>query len=215
MAIWRFFRAKWGLGNWLMIGVLLGACGYSPQHDLSRARMAFAQLQQSDASEYIPTEMHAIRRLLNRAEAQIRTNRFVAAEQDIREALNRVQRAFVHYHQKKAHAEKQSTEFLMFLNTELRALRTGARGLPRRTYVDQNRYDIVRSRLNTLNKQYAALKAYFNKNQYLTILKEAPAIKKQLLLVHAVMEPPDSKRFVVNKIEDDAFEASMQASSAK
>ncbi len=190
-----------GLAVVLLFVVFGGACAHSPQEELAKARAQFAELEQSGAAHYVLEDIQAIRSLLQHAELRIRANQFMLAQKEIQKSLLLIHQASQAFRERKANAEKESSQLIARFSDDLRYCLEHLKGMPRLTYVDQNRFDIVRFRLKGLRKRLQLFREYYGARQYLAILKEAPEVQQQFAFVKQLIEQSLQQKTTVTRAE--------------
>ncbi len=203
MVVQNFLRANRGWIWILLLGFLGGACAHSPQDELQRARTEFAALENSEAVLYIPDEIQQIRGMLQQAEKQLRANQFLLAERSIREGLARIRKAAQLYADRRDRAQQLSRDFVHQLARQLHDYRKSLGALPRLTYVDQNRFDVIRMRLQQLDRHYVRFEQCLESGRYLTIIKEMSRVRRQLSAVQHLIEQGRKPSRRVTRVEFD------------
>ncbi len=188
MAKSRTIRPGIMMGIVMLVYIFGGACAHSPQDELNKARVLFASLEQSDALKYIPRDIQRLRSRIIQAETLIRSNQFMVAEQHIRACIKDIQRAFKTYQAKKEAAKAEAHAFMTYFETQLQRCITLAAEMPRLTYVEQNRYDIVRTRLKSLYRRLKLMQHQMQNREYLSVLKEKEGIEDDLAFIEDTIQ---------------------------
>ncbi len=187
-------RSLWGI---LLAGIVLFAgCGNSLQEDLLTSQKRFQSLDTETARRFVPQNLQKIEIILSTAD-----NNFKAGNADL--AARDIQTANILLEQTAAsmqkHVEKAKAESLALLDNISRAIermQSIVPELPAKTYADQNRRDIVRFRIWSLQERLKEVQRYAQAKNYIGIQDKAPEIKRAISDLITYIEKPRKDDFI-------------------
>jgi hypothetical protein len=154
-----------------LMALLVAGCADSPTDQLSRAENLLADLTRKGADAYLKYELAGTRQKLEEARQFIRKHRFEAASLYLNGVCNTLDSCSVAFLQMRQAAEQQCEQRMADLFSKLETMRTQMNGLPRLSYIDQNRYDIYTHRLRRYREEMDLLQKLFAQQDYNTALQ--------------------------------------------
>jgi hypothetical protein len=167
-------------GVFLLFFACLTACAPSPYEELAQANKQLESLLDSNAKFYLQDELVAIRLGLQEAEDQLRTDNLPGAHSTIRSAKSLLTNSEKLYAKRLKQAEQESYNLIAYINFHLDSVSTLTTKMPRKTYVDQNRQDIIRFRIQSIRKHVQKIRQSVSKKDYLRARRESPHIRQSL-----------------------------------
>lgn len=137
----------------VLVWVFVVGCADSPTEQLSRAENLLADLTSKGAEAYLKYELAGARIKLEEARQFIRKNRFEPASQYLSSLCKMLDSCSVVFLQKRQEASQKCDQMMADLSSSIDLMRTRMSGLPRLTYIDQNRYDIYTHRLRRYREE--------------------------------------------------------------
>lgn len=189
-----------GAGLYFCLAMLGITCAQSPQEELTELKGTLLTIERSDAVLYVAEEVQKVRRLIHNAESQLASNRFVAANRAIRDARVQLDSIFIYYDHRRKQAARRSDTYLRYAVQVVDSLSRAAMSLPRQTYVEQNTFGLAQNRVRALQAQLKRLLQYQEKNDYLSILREAPVLDQQIIMTRKLILRKAATQFAVKTI---------------
>jgi hypothetical protein len=162
------------------LAALLVACADSPTDQLSRAENLLGQLKQNGAEAYLKYELAGARQKLEEARKFIRKNRFELAGQYLNSVCRTLDSCSVAFLQLRRVTEQQCRQQMEGLFTSIEAVRLQMNGLPRQSYIDQNRYDIYTHRLRLYRDEMDLLQKLMDEQNFTTALQRSLRLEHQV-----------------------------------
>ena len=155
----------------VIVSVFVAGCADSPTEQLSRAENLLADLTSKGAEAYLKYELANARIKLEEARQFIRKNRFEPASQYLSSLCNTLDSCSTAFVQKRQAAGRQCEQQMDALFTSIESMRAQMNGLPRLTYIDQNRYDIYTHRLRRYREEMELLQKLITLQDFTTALQ--------------------------------------------
>lgn len=155
----------------VIVSVFVAGCADSPTEKLSRAENLLADLTSKGAEAYLKYELANARIKLEEARQFIRKNRFEPASQYLNSLCNTLDSCSTVFVQKRQAAGLQCQQQMEALFTSIESMRAQMNGLPRLTYIDQNRYDIYTHRLRRYREEMELLQKLITLQDFTTALQ--------------------------------------------
>jgi hypothetical protein len=160
------------------VAVSISACSPSPQDELFQANKQLNRLLSTNARFYVTDELTAIRMVLLKASDQLQNEDFNGVKSTIRNAKRLLEKSKKLYHERAEAARNESSNFVMYVSMHLDSVAKIVNKLPRKTYVDQNRLDIARFRMQSMLQQLQTIRQHLSAEDYLYARKESKNIRK-------------------------------------
>jgi hypothetical protein len=164
----------------VMAALLVAGCAESPSDQLSKAETILAQLKNKGAEAYLKYELASARQKLEEARQFIRKNRFEAANQYLSIVCRTLDSCSVAFFQLRQAAQQQCQQKMAGLFTNIESLRTQMTGLPRQSYIDQNRYDIYTHRLRRYREEMDILQKLIEQQDFPLALQRSIRLEFQV-----------------------------------
>lgn len=165
---------------WAFVVLFAVACATSPSDQLNQAESLLAKLTDSGAEAYLKYDLAEARRNLEEARKFIRQNRFDMASQYLNSACQKLDSCSIAFLEMRQEAQQQCQQQLVSLSTEIDTLGSLMTGLPRQSYIDQNRYDIYTHRLRRYREEMDILQNLITKQDFLTALERSARLSFQV-----------------------------------
>jgi len=176
-----FRKTIWKAGYWWALLVLfVVACATSPSEQLNQAEGLLSKLENSGADAYLTYELANARRKLEEARKFIRKNRFEMASQYLSSICQTLDSCSVAFLQKRQAAQQQCQQQVVALLTDINSLGGMMTGLPRQSYIDQNRYDIYTHRLRRYREELDILQKLMAQQDFPTALQRSARLQFQV-----------------------------------
>lgn len=178
-----------------LLGLLM-ACASSPSDDLARAQSDLVRLEKLGVADYLPEQVTFIRENLRIAREFIQRNRFELANGPLslaRATLDSCAHALVAM---RFSAKGKSESQFVQLQSGLDSLATLLEKMPRRSYLDQNRYDLHSIRLKELRQRIVAMREEIERKAYPQALRQGQAIERHLRKSLAAVRQNSSEAIV-------------------
>jgi hypothetical protein len=176
----RFFFQKtiWKAGSlWALLALFFVACATSPSEQLNQAEGLLSKLESSGADAYLTYELANARRQLEEARKFIRKNRFEMASQYLNSICQTLDSCSVAFLQKRQAAQQQCQQQVATLLADINILGGMMAGLPRQSYIDQNRYDIYTHRLRRYREELDILQKLMAQQDFPTALQRSARLQ--------------------------------------
>jgi hypothetical protein len=174
-------KTIWKTGCWwALLALFVVACATSPSERLNQAESLLSKLENSGADAYVTYELANARRQLEEARKFIRKNRFEMASQCLSSITQTLDSCSVIFLQKRQVAQQQCQQQVATLLTDINALGDMMPGLPRQSYIDQNRYDIYAHRLRRYREEVDILQKLMAQQDYPTALQRSARLQFQV-----------------------------------
>jgi len=160
--------------------LFVAGCADSPTDQLSRAEDLLVQLKQNGAEAYLKYELAGARQKLEEARKFIRKNRFELAGQYLSSVCRTLDSCSVAFLHLRRLAEQQCQQQMSGLFSNIEALRHQMTGLPRQSYVDQNRYDIYTHRLRRYREEMDLLQKLVAQQDFTSALQRSHRLEFQV-----------------------------------
>jgi hypothetical protein len=167
-------------GGLAMAALGVAACAESPTDQLSKAESLLEQLKSKGAEAYLKYELANARQKLEEARQFIRKNRFEAAGQYLSTVCKTLDSCSVAYFQLRQAAQRQCQQQMAGLFSDIETLRSQMTGLPRQSYIDQNRYDIYTHRLRRYREEMDNLQKLVEQEDFPTALQRSVRLEFQV-----------------------------------
>ena len=155
----------------VIVSVFVAGCADSPTEQLSRAENLLADLTSKGAEAYLKYELANARIKLEEARQFIRKNRFEPASQYLSSLCKTLDSCSMAFVQKRQAAGRKCEQQMEALFTSIESMRAQMNGLPRLTYIDQNRYDIYTHRLRRYREEMELLQKLIALQDFTTALQ--------------------------------------------
>jgi hypothetical protein len=165
---------------WAIVALFVAACASSPSQQLNQAESLLLKLESSGADAYLTYELANARRQLEEARKFIRKNRFEMASQYLNGISQTLDSCSVAFLQKRQVAQQQCQQQVATLLTDINALGGMMTGLPRQSYIDQNRYDIYTHRLRRYREEVDMLQKLMAQQDFPTALQRSARLQFQV-----------------------------------
>jgi hypothetical protein len=172
---WWALKARWAL-----LALFVVACATSPSEQLNQAESLLSKLENSGADAYLTYELANARRRIEEARKFIRKNRFEMASQYLSSITLTLDSCSVVFLQKRQAALQQCQQQVATLLTDINTLGDMMPGLPRQSYIDQNRYDIYTHRLRRYREELDILQKLMAQQEYPTALQRSARLQFQV-----------------------------------
>jgi len=195
------------------------ACAESPTDQLSRAESVLEQLKTSGAEAYLKYELASARQKLEEAKKFIRKNRFELAGRYLSSLCWTLDSCNVAFTQMRRVAEQQCEKNLASLFGGIETLHSLMAGLPRQSYIDQNRYDIYTHRLRRYREEMQILQKLVAQEDFLSALQRSSRLEFQMKQALAGLigatPTPDQRLTTQQASEKEAASLPLAASTAR
>jgi hypothetical protein len=176
-----FRKTRWKVGSWwALLALFVVACATSPSEQLNQAESLLSKLESSGADAYLTYELANTRRQLEEARKFIRKNRFEMASQYLNSICQTLDSCSVAFLQKRQIAQQQCQQQVVTLLTDINSLGGMMTGLPRQSYIDQNRYDIYTHRLRRYREELDILQKLMAQQDFPTALQRSARLQFQV-----------------------------------
>jgi hypothetical protein len=176
-----FREAIWKIGGWwTLLALFVVACATSPTEQLNQAESLLSKLESSGADAYLTYELANARRKLEEARKFIRKNRFEMASQYLNSVCQTLDSCGVVFLQKRQLAQQQCQQRVAVLLEDINKLGGMMAGLPRQSYIDQNRYDIYAHRLRRYREELEILQKLLAQQDFPTALQRSARLEFQV-----------------------------------
>jgi hypothetical protein len=155
-------------------------CADSPTDQLNRAEIALTKLTSDGAEAYLKYELASARQKLEEAKKFIRKNRFDAASQYLNIVCRTLDSCNVAFLQLRRMAEQQCQQQMANLFDSIETMRQQMAGLPRQSYIDQNRYDIYTHRLRRYREEMDLLQKLVAQQNFPLALQRSRRLEFQV-----------------------------------
>jgi len=174
-------NVRWGSGVGIFaLTCLMAACANSPSDDLARAQTELIRLEKQGAMAYLPKQIAIARENIKIAKEFIQRNRFELANGPLvmaRTILDSCAAALVIMRSSaKSNSEAQYTG----LEAGLDSLTVLLSEMPRKSYLDQNRYDLYSLKLKEMRQQAISVRESMDSKDYLAALEKGKHIERHL-----------------------------------
>jgi hypothetical protein len=174
-------KTIWKVGSWwAIVALFVVACATSPSEQLNQAESLLSKLESSGADAYLTYELAKARRQLEEARKFIRKNRFEMASQYLDGVSQTLDSCSVAFLQKRQIAQQQCQQQVAMLLIDIDALGGMMTGLPRQSYIDQNRYDIYTHRLRRYREELDILQKLMAQQDFPTALQRSARLQFQV-----------------------------------
>jgi hypothetical protein len=174
-------KTIWKAGSWwALLALFVVACATSPSEQLNQAESLLSKLESSGADAYLTYELANARRQLDEARKFIRKNRFEVASQYLNNISQTLDSCSVAFLQKRQVAQQQCQQQVATLLADINALGGMMTGLPRQSYIDQNRYDIYTHRLRRYREELGILQKLMAQQDFPTALQRSARLQFQV-----------------------------------
>jgi exonuclease VII large subunit len=165
---------------WTFLVLLVIACATSPSDQLNQAESLLAKLESSGAEAYLKYDLAEARRKLEEARKFIRQNRFDMASQYLNSTCQKLDSCSIAFLEMRQLAQQQCQQQFATLSTEIDHLGSLMTGLPRQSYIDQNRFDIYTHRLRRYREEMDLLQKLITKQDFPTALDRSARLAFQV-----------------------------------
>jgi hypothetical protein len=162
------------------VSLLVIGCADSPTEQLSRAENLLADLTSKGAEAYLKYELAGARQRLEEARQFIRKHRFDAASRYLNGICNTLDSCSVAFLQRRQAAEQECGERMTELSSSLETMRGQMSGLPRQSYIDQNRFDIYTHRLRRYREEMELLQKLVAQQDFNAVLQRCLRLEFQV-----------------------------------
>jgi len=174
-------NVRWGGGVGIFVLMcLLSACANSPSDDLARAQTELIRLEKQGATAYLPKQIAAAKENLKMAKEFIQRNRFELANGPLAMARTMLDSCATALVVMRSSAKSNCEKQYALLQTGLDSLARLIKDMPRKSYLDQNRYDLHSFKLKEMRQQAMAVGESIDQKDYLTALESGSHIEKHL-----------------------------------
>jgi hypothetical protein len=173
-------RVPWEGGLGLVLSLLAAACADSPSDDLARAQTDLIRLEQQGAEAYLPRQMRAVQEHLRVASGFVQRNRFEQAGASLRIARAMLDSCATALIGLRSHAQAGSIEKHAQLQKGLDSLAFLLQSMPRQSYLDQNRHDVLSLRLLSMRQEALAMRQDIEQKNYPEALQRAGQLERRL-----------------------------------
>jgi len=163
-----------------LVALFVVACADSPTDQLNRADNLLAELKNNGAEAYLKYELASARQKLEEARKFIRKNRFDLAGEYLSSVCRTLDSCSVAFVERRQDAEKKCQDKRAGLSSAIETLRQQMTGLPRQSYIDQNRYDIYMHRLRRYREEMDILEKLFAQQDFNTALQRSYRLEFQV-----------------------------------
>jgi len=174
-------NVRWGGGVGIfVITCLLSACANSPSDDLARAQTELIRLEKQGATAYLPKQIATAKENLKIAKEFIQRNRFELANGPLvmaRTILDSCAAALVVM---RSSAKSNCEAQYVGLEAGLDSLTVLLAEMPRKSYLDQNLYDLHALKLKEMRRQAIAVSESIGQKDYLAALEKGKHIERHL-----------------------------------
>jgi len=200
----------------VIVSVFVVGCADSPTEQLSRAENLLADLTSKGAEAYLKYELASARIKLEEARQFIRKNRFEPAGQYLSSLCNTLDSCSVAFLQKRQAAGQQCEQKMEYLFASIESMRARMNGLPRLTYIDQNRFDIYTHRLRRYREEMDLLQKLIAQQDFTAALQRCLRLDFQVKqsLVGLLGVTPISEAVASTQVEAAAAPAPVQSALA-
>ena len=176
-----FRKTIWKAGCWwVLLALFVVGCATSPSEQLNQAESLLSKLENSGADAYLTYELANARRKLEEARKFIRKNRFEMASQYLSSITQTLDSCSVAFLQKRQAAQQQCQQQVTTLFADINTLGDMMPGLPRQSYIDQNRYDIYTHRLRRYREELDILQKLMAQQDFPTALQRSGRLQFQV-----------------------------------
>lgn len=166
----------WGII--VALAVSITACSPSPQDELLQVNRQLNRLQSSNARFYINHELKTIRLAILKASDQLQEEDFKGVKSSIRIVKGLLEKSKILYRDKIEEVKNKSSEFITYVSIHLDSVTKIVNNMPRKTYFDQNRFDIARFRIQSMQQQLEVIQKHVSAEDYLNTRKEIINVRK-------------------------------------
>jgi hypothetical protein len=163
-----------------LVALFVVACADSPTDQLSRAENLLVELKNNGAEAYLKYELAGARQKLEEARKFIRKNRFELAGDYLNGVCRTLDSCKVAFLQLRRVAQQQCQQQMVGLLTNIETMRNQMTGLPRQTYIDQNRYDIYTHRLRRYREEMDLLQKLITQQDFTSALQRSIRLEFQV-----------------------------------
>ncbi len=167
-------------GLFILLALALVACSTSPTEQLVRAEKLLSGLESKGADQYLTYELAEARRGIEEAKKFIRQNNSERAGAYLFRVCQQLDSCSVVFLQMRRLAESASRQRVQLLSSQLDVLEKAIAGLPRQTYVDQNRHDIHVYRLRRYHRDIESMLALIQIQNFPEVLRRAAELENQV-----------------------------------
>lgn len=167
-------------GALVALALFVVGCADSPTDQLSRAENVLAELKNSGAEAYLKYELAGVRQKLEEAKKLIRKNRFELAGKYLDGVCRSLDSCSVAFLRLRRITEQQCRQQMAGLFTSIETMRNQMAGLPRQSYIDQNRYDIYTHRLRRYREEMDILQKLMAQQDFTTALQRSLRLEFQV-----------------------------------
>jgi len=163
-----------------LVALFVVACADSPTDQLNRAENLLVELKNNGAEAYLKYELASARQKLEEARKFIRKNRFDLAGEYLSSVCRTLDSCSVAFLQRREKAAQDCGQKMADLLTNIETLRQQMTGLPRQSYIDQNRYDIYTHRLRRYREEMDILEKLVAQQDFTTALQRSYRLEFQV-----------------------------------
>ncbi|MDZ7269850.1 MAG: hypothetical protein ONB48_21415 [candidate division KSB1 bacterium] len=167
-------------GFFALLALALVACSTSPTEQLARAEKLLSGLESKGADQYLTYELAEARRGIEEAKKFIRHDDRERANISLARVCQKLDSCSIAFLQLRRLAEAASRQRVQLLSSQLEVLEKTIAGLPRQTYVDQNRHDIHVHRLRRYHKDVESMLALIQLQNFPEVLRRAAELELQV-----------------------------------
>ncbi len=164
----------------VLVSLLVVGCADSPTEQLSRAENLLVDLSSKGAEAYLKYELAGARQKIEEVRQFIRKHRFEAASQYLNGICNTLDSCSVAFLKMRQVAEQQCDQRMTGLFSSLETMRAQMNGLPRQSYIDQNRFDIYTHRLRRYREEMDLLQKLVAQQDFNAVLQRCPRLEFQV-----------------------------------
>ncbi len=174
-------NGRWGSGVGIFaLTCLMAACANSPSDDLARAQTELIRLEKQGAIAYLPKQIATARENIKLAQQFIQRNRFELANGPLLMARTILDSCAAALLVMRSSAKSNCEEQYARLQTGLDSLALLLKDMPRKSYLDQNRYDLYSLKLKEMRQQAIAVSKGIEQKDYLAALENGKHIERHL-----------------------------------
>lgn len=177
MRIQKSCGIAWGT---LCLCVILCACAASPEDAYLDARRQFHELASLPANEFLQTELTQIQTKLDEIKTQLHGRAGPSLESQIDTVLDQLAAARRRYDAVLEAQKQEQLLFLAYIHFNLDSAVHAIEMMPARTYVDQNRRDTARLRLQEFRRLVDQYQTLVLKKEYHRARAEQNKLRTQL-----------------------------------
>ena len=164
----------------VLVSLLVVGCADSPTEQLSRAENLLVDLSSKGAEAYLKYELAGARQKIEEVRQFIRKHRFEAASQYLNGICNTLDSCSVAFLKMRQVAEQQCDQRMTGLFSSLETMRAQMNGLPRQSYIDQNRFDIYTHRLRRYREEMDLLQKLVAQQDFNAVLQRCLRLEFQV-----------------------------------